>query len=195
MAPVLVPAAGALETLGSLLEQGLALIEDGYQRAPVLMLVLSAIVVLPLVALISFTVHATVRRNRRQAALLGALRRAQAGDWDKEAPAGGAGAAAWPSQAWLTVEGSSRGTMPLVGRVIRIGRHKDNDIRLNDSSVHRHHAVIERTPQEAFVITDIGGKEGNGVRVNGAKTEMAVLGDGDVIELGRARLKFESAPV
>jgi pSer/pThr/pTyr-binding forkhead associated (FHA) protein len=61
--------------------------------------------------------------------------------------------------------------------------------------VHRYHAVIERTPEEAFVITDVSGKEGNGVRVNGERTAKARLADGDVIELGRAKLKFEDAPV
>jgi len=85
--------------------------------------------------------------------------------------------------------------MPLAGQVIRIGRHEDNDIRLTDSSVHRHHAVIERTPEEAFVIIDISGKDGNGVRINGTRTAQAQLADGDVIELGRARMKFETAPL
>jgi pSer/pThr/pTyr-binding forkhead associated (FHA) protein len=84
--------------------------------------------------------------------------------------------------------------MPLAGQVIRIGRHADNDIRLADASVHRYHAVIQRTAEEAFVITDVSGKDGNGVRVNGERLERAHLSDGDVIELGRARLKFESAP-
>jgi pSer/pThr/pTyr-binding forkhead associated (FHA) protein len=83
----------------------------------------------------------------------------------------------------------------LAGQVIRIGRHADNDVRLSDRSVHRHHAVIERTPDEAFVIRDVSGKDGNGVRVNGERTERAKLADGDVIELGRAKLRFENAPV
>ena len=57
------------------------------------------------------------------------------------------------SQAWLTVDGV--GTVALAGQVARIGRHRDNDIRLADRSVHRHHAVIERTPDEAFLLTDV----------------------------------------
>ena len=61
--------------------------------------------------------------------------------------------------------------------------------------MHRYHAVIERTPEEAFVITDLSGKDGNGLRVNGEKLIRAQLADGDLIELGRTRLKFESAPV
>ena len=77
----------------------------------------------------------------------------------------------------------------------RIGRHGDNDIRLADWSVHRHHAVIERTPEEAFVIADLSGKDGSGLRVNGERKERAELSDGDLIELGRSRLRFENAPV
>ena len=61
--------------------------------------------------------------------------------------------------------------------------------------MHRYHAVIERTAEEAFVITDLSGKDGGGMRVNGEKLSSAQLSDGDLIELGRARLKFESAPV
>jgi hypothetical protein len=192
LAPAVVPAAGVLEAIESVLTQGLSLVQDGYQRAPALVLVFSALLVLPVVAVISFVVHSTRRRRRREAALRAAQRRADAGV--KDMP-GGAGAPAWPSQAWLTIEGARGGTMPLAGQVIRIGRHEDNDIRLADSSVHRHHAVIERTPEEAFVIIDVSGKEGNGVRINGARTAQAQLADGDVIELGRAKLKFETAPL
>jgi len=194
LAPALVAAAGVLETLESLLSQGLELVEGGYQRAPALMLVLSALLLLPVVAVISFTIHAARRRRRREAAFRAAQRRAQAGAWIKEVSTG-PGVAAWASQAWLTVEGARGGTMPLAGQVIRIGRHEDNDIRLTDTSVHRYHAVIERTPEEAFVITDLSGEQGNGVRVNGTRTPQARLADGDVIELGRARLKFETAPI
>ena len=37
--------------------------------------------------------------------------------------------------------------------------------------------------------------DGNGVRVNGERLARAQLADGDIIELGRTRLKFESVPV
>lgn len=194
LASAVVSAAGVLETIGSVLSQGVALLQDAYQRAPALVLVLSALLVLPVVALISYAIHSARRRRQQTVALRAAARRAEAGSWIKDTP-GEKGVPAWPSQAWLTVEGARGGTMPLAGQMIRIGRHEDNDIRLTDSSVHRHHAVIERTPEEAFVIVDISGKDGNGIRINGARTAQAQLADGDLIELGRARLKFETAPV
>lgn len=194
-APAFVPAADFLQTIESLLLQGIALVEAGYQKAPALMLVLSALLVLPMVALVSFTVQKSARRKASQAALRAAQRRAEAdGDWSREGPSGGA-IPAWPSQAWLTVEGGRKGTVPLTGQTIRIGRHEDNDICLADSSVHRYHAVIQRSPQEGFVITDVTGKEGNGIKINGARATQAQLVDGDLIELGRAKLKFENAPV
>lgn len=195
-APVSVPAAGFLDAVESIIVQGLALVEAGYQRAPALMLVLSALLVLPAVALVSFALQRSGRRKANRAALRAAQRRAEAGggDWTREGLSGTT-IPAWPSQAWLTIEGGSVGTVPLAGQTIRIGRHEDNDIRLADSSVHRYHAVIQRTDEEGFVITDVSGKEGNGVRINGERAAQAQLVDGDLIELGRAKLKFESAPV
>lgn len=193
-APAFVLGAGFLETAEYLWAQALALVSVGYQQMPLLVLVLLALVILPLVALLSLAIRRGTRRKARRAALRAAQRRAQVGDWAGQAPAG-IGLPAWPSQAWLTIEGKGQGTVPLAGLTVRIGRHEDNDIRLADSSVHRYHAVIQRTPEEAFVITDVSGKEGNGVRVNGERLAQARLADGDLIELGRAKLKFESAPI
>ena len=192
-APALVLAAGFLETAESVLAQGLAMIEAGYRQQPVLMLVLSALLILPTVALISLIYHKSVRRKAQQQALLAAQRRAalMASQWSEQPTTG---LPTWHSQAWVTVEGKGYGTMPLAGHTVRIGRHQDNDIRLTDSSVHRYHAVIERTPEQAFIITDLSGKDGNGVLINGARLAQARLTDGDVIELGRMKLKFESAP-
>ena len=169
--------------------------EAGYQRAPVLIIVLPVLVLVPIVALISYAIHRARRARARRTVERKLLRRAEeASDWTKQ-PATGIGMPAWGSQAWLTVEGKSNGTVPLAGKVVRIGRNEDNDIRLTDKSVHRYHAVIERTPEEAFVITDLSGEHGNGIRINGARTAKAQLADGDLIELGRAKLKFENAPV
>lgn len=172
----------------------LSLIQQSYQRSPFLLLALSALAVLPVIALISFLVQVWVRSRRTRAAARLAQRKAQAATPGEETGAGSP-VASWPSQAWLTVEGGRRDMHPLLGQMIRIGRHADNDIRLADSSVHRYHAMILRTPEEDFVITDLSGTRGNGVRVNGARLERARLADGDVIELGRAKLKFESAPL
>jgi FHA domain len=195
LAPAGAVAAGLFDGIQSLFAQAMALVEAGHQRAPVLMLVLAIMLVVPVIAVVSLTIHRMTGHKARQAAIRAAQRRAEAaGEWNSDTltvrtiPT-------WSSQAWLTIEGRPNGTVPLAGQTIRIGRHADNDIRLSDSSVHRYHAVIERTPEDEFIITDLSGNAGNGIRINGERTDRARLADGDLIELGRARLKFENAPV
>jgi hypothetical protein len=179
---------GAATPLGAaagFIEWAFAVVQGAYMSAPTLMLALTALLVLPAVALLSFAIQFGRRYAARRAALRAAVDGADSGALATDIP----DTAALPlrSQAWLTVPGG--GTMPLVGQRARIGRHRDNVIRLRSGSVQRHHAVIERTPDESFVIVDVSG--GEGVRVNGRRTERAELADGDVIDLGRARLKFE----
>jgi hypothetical protein len=166
----------------------------GYRRAPALMIVLSALLILPTAAILSFALQAAARRKTKQAASRAAQLRAATAEASSVAPRSDDGPL-WSHQAWLTLQGAGAETLPLGGQTIRIGRHKDNDIRFPDTSVHRYHAVIEQTPDEAFVITDLSGTAGNGVRINGERLARAQLADGDIIELGRTRMKFESVPV
>jgi FHA domain len=74
--------------------------------------------------------------------------------------------------------------------MIRIGRHEENDIRLVSQTVHRYHAVLHRTSEQKFVITDLSGPQGNGVVVNAERVDQAALAAGDLIELGDVRLRF-----
>jgi hypothetical protein len=172
------------------------LIETGYQRAPVLVIVLSALLLLPVVALISYYLQRAARRRSERAAVDAMARKAESATWPGEMAAGiSRSIPVRLHEAWLVVGDGGGRTLPLALQVTRIGRHQDNDIRLTDPSVHRNHAVIERTSGDEFVITDLSGKEGNGVRINGERHERAHLVDGDVIELGRTRLKFESVPI
>jgi len=184
----------ALEFLTSSLAHGRALIEAAYQRAPVFVIILSALLLLPVVALASFVVQRAARRKSQRAAISAMARKAESTQWPGEVPVGRS-IPVRQHEAWLIVGDGGSEMLPLAGQVTRIGRHHDNDIRLPDSSVHRYHAVIERMSDEEFVITDLSGKEGNGVRINGERLERAHLVDGDIIELGRTRLKFESVPI
>jgi len=184
--------------LGSLLGNLFTLMAGAFERAPILLPVLSALLILPAVALISLAAQ-SVRRGVSRLALRAAERErapdaGAEGEQPIELPELDA-ASAPQSQGWLTVEGQPGGPMPLAGDIVRIGRQDDNDIRLSDRTVYRHHAVIERTADEAFTIKDISGREGSGVRINGEPKAEARLADGDVIELGRTRLKFENVPV
>jgi hypothetical protein len=170
-----------------------ALLEAGYERAPTLVIALCAFLVLPAVALVSWLVQLVAGRRARRAAIRAAQLRAGDPEPTTEMPTG-ADIPLWSHEAWLTVQSGGAGTLSLDSRLVRIGRHQDNDVRLPDTTVHRYHAVIERTRDEEFVITDLSGEDGNGVRINGARQSRAQLSDGDVIELGRTRLKFESTP-
>jgi hypothetical protein len=181
-----------LSALAAKLTQVRALLETGYARAPALVAVLLAFLVLPVAALVAHLVRSTARRRARLEAARMAQLRAPNPDAVSDAVVS---APLWQRQAWLSFEGSGAQTLPLAGQMIRIGRHRDNDICLPDASVHRYHAVIEHSEEEAFVITDLSGKDGNGLRINGERLDRALLADGDVIELGRTRLKFESAPI
>jgi hypothetical protein len=176
---------------GAALASARALLAAGYERAPALLIALCAFVVLPAVALISLLVQWMAGRRRRGAAIRAAQLRAVAAE-----PVGDMPAASemplWSEEAWLTLDGPGPRTLALDGRRIRIGRDEDNDVRLPDATVQRYHAVIERTPEAAFVIVDVSGENGNGVLINGARQSRARLCDGDVIKLGRACLKFES---
>lgn len=70
---------------------------------------------------------------------------------------------------------------------MRIGRAEDLDVWVNHRSISREHAEI-RVDGEEVSIVDLG--SANGMRVNGEDTREAILGSGDVIELGQVRFRF-----
>lgn len=69
----------------------------------------------------------------------------------------------------------------------RIGRHPDSDVSLDDISVSRRHAEIERQGDE-HVLRDVGSL--NGTYVNQRRSDSVVLQQGDEILIGRFRLLF-----
>jgi pSer/pThr/pTyr-binding forkhead associated (FHA) protein len=71
---------------------------------------------------------------------------------------------------------------------------EDNDLRLDHATVHRHHAVLQRTSDARFIICDLSGASGNGIKVNGSRVAQAALADGDRIEVGSVVLDFETQP-
>jgi hypothetical protein len=181
-------------SLASAAARAQEMVESSATKVPALLIALSAILALPLVALLSYLVHTAGRRKARRAAIRAGHKEPDPMEPTAEWPDGDALAQA-SHDAWLRLEGGGADTLPLAGHTIRIGRHHDNDIRLPDTTVHIYHAVIERTQDEAFFITDLSGKMGNGMRINGERLDRVQLSNGDVIELGRTRLKFESASV
>lgn len=68
----------------------------------------------------------------------------------------------------------------------RIGRSVSADIRLDDPSVSRRHALIVSEPGEPLRVLD--DRSLNGVFVNGDTVEWGRLADGDELTIGRYRL-------
>jgi hypothetical protein len=69
----------------------------------------------------------------------------------------------------------------------RIGRSLAADIRFDDPTVSRRHALIVRQPDGLRVLDD---RSLNGVFVNGERVEWSTLADGDEIVIGRHHLHF-----
>ncbi len=92
----------------------------------------------------------------------------------------------------VVLEGPNEGAeYPLGDRRLLIGRGEECDIALNDTSVSRVHADIERDDSGRFRIGDLGSS--NGLRVNGMETQATTLYSGDIVELGDVELQFVPA--
>lgn len=84
-------------------------------------------------------------------------------------------------------EGGEVRTLALAHEWTRIGRSLAADVRFDDPTVSRRHALIVRQPDGVRVLDD---RSLNGVFVNGERVEGRVLDDGDEIVVGRYRLRF-----
>jgi FHA domain len=77
--------------------------------------------------------------------------------------------------------------VPLTREWTRIGRGLAADVRFDDPTVSRRHALIVRGVDGLRVLDD---RSLNGVFVNGARVEWSPLTHGDEIRVGRHRLYF-----
>jgi DNA-directed RNA polymerase subunit RPC12/RpoP len=77
--------------------------------------------------------------------------------------------------------------MPLMGELTRIGRSLSADIRFDDPTVSRRHAIVVRQGARARVLDD---RSLNGVFLRGERVEWGELEDGDELIVGRYRLYF-----
>ena len=78
-------------------------------------------------------------------------------------------------------------TVPLTKEWTRVGRSLAADIRFDDPTVSRRHALIVRQPDGVRVLDD---RSLNGVFVNGERVDWRGLRDGDEIVVGRYRLTY-----
>ena len=72
-----------------------------------------------------------------------------------------------------------------------VGRDPDSDVFLDDVTVSRRHAVVERPVRDMHLVRDVGSL--NGTYVNGARVDEAILEHGDVVQVGLFKLVFLSA--
>jgi DNA-directed RNA polymerase subunit RPC12/RpoP len=95
-----------------------------------------------------------------------------------------------PGQYLAWRDGDTLRIIPLEREWTRVGRSLAADVRFDDPTVSRRHALIVRQADGVRVLDD---RSLNGVFVNGERVEWRVLGDGDEIVVGRYRLHFLSA--
>ena len=159
-----------------------------YAHAPALMLGLGFLLVAPIVALAGLALRARPLDGDRTLRL-----RDGAGDVEPiDERTRSVRVPARPSVAWIEVEGAPGRRWRVGNTLVRVGREEDNDIRLEARTVHRYHAVVHRSAEQNYLVTDLSGR-GNGVRVNGRPVREARLDDGDRIGIGGETLRFRLA--
>jgi len=75
---------------------------------------------------------------------------------------------------------------------VRIGRHPEAQVLLDDVTVSRRHALLT-TVDGRVVLTDQGSL--NGTYVAGERVDSHILADGDELQIGRFHLVFHEGPV
>jgi pSer/pThr/pTyr-binding forkhead associated (FHA) protein len=89
---------------------------------------------------------------------------------------------------YLQVEGPSRALLiPLGEAPVHIGRGLSADLRLDDMSVSRRHAIILPGQSGVRLLDE---SSSNGTLVNGRPIQQAELHPGDTISVGRFALRF-----
>lgn len=98
-----------------------------------------------------------------------------------------AGEIAEPGDYLIYEEGTDVRIVALQRDWTRIGRSLAADVRLDDPTISRRHALIVRGPDGVRVLDD---RSLNGVFVNGKRVEWQTLEDGDEIVVGRYRVHY-----
>jgi pSer/pThr/pTyr-binding forkhead associated (FHA) protein len=77
--------------------------------------------------------------------------------------------------------------MALTKPVTTVGRHPDSDIFLDDITVSRRHAEVQRV-SSGFVVRDVGSL--NGTYLNRERVEESPIANEDEVQVGKFRLVF-----
>jgi hypothetical protein len=94
--------------------------------------------------------------------------------------------------AYLISQDEKASSYPVTTSTWRIGRSQDNEMTINDSSISRRHAEINRESNGQFVLYDRGST--NGVYINNKIITKQILSEGDIIEIGDFFLRFTEHP-
>ena len=95
-------------------------------------------------------------------------------------------------RALVITRGPGAGSRYLIdGTEIRIGRHPEAHVLLDDVTVSRRHALVT-VVEGAVVLTDQASL--NGTYVGGERVDSHVLNDGDEVQIGRFHLVFQEGP-
>jgi pSer/pThr/pTyr-binding forkhead associated (FHA) protein len=92
-----------------------------------------------------------------------------------------------PGQYLVFEDRGEQRSVPLEREWTRVGRSLAADVRFDDPTVSRRHALIVRQADGVRVLDD---RSLNGVFVNGERVEWRTLRDGDEIVVGRYHLQF-----
>jgi len=99
------------------------------------------------------------------------------------------GATPWPDVGLEFLNGPSRSAVWPMNRVVSlVGSAAGCKFRLADPSVSQFHCSLVRTHAGLWVVDLLGG----GVEVNNAAVRYALLGDGDILAVGRYRIRIRS---
>lgn len=79
--------------------------------------------------------------------------------------------------------------LPLDRQRVRIGRDPDSEVHLDDPSVSRRHALLNRVYNEYFVEDQ---NSTNGTVLNGRRVFKHMLKHGDLLEVGSFRFRYET---
>jgi hypothetical protein len=105
-------------------------------------------------------------------------------------PGGAESGAANRSAELIRIDGEQTKTYVLAKRT-RIGRAAACELRVDCSSVSRHHAIVVVGPRDT-IIEDLNST--NGVLVNDRKVTRHALSDGDVLTIGETQFRFVTRP-
>lgn len=86
------------------------------------------------------------------------------------------------------LEGKSAGSVRVIQRFpCLIGRAATSDLRLEEIGVWDKHSELRLDHSQGFLLTALSGAF---VCVNGQRIEKSVLKNGDIIEIGQAKIRF-----